>query len=416
VLLRSGARQTARTGPARAALLGVQFAASLTLLGVGGLFVRSLRNVRASNIGFDAERTIVAVVDADGLGLRADEAARTLERAADRLRRTPGLAGVGLVSVAPFRGAQMEQLGIPGRPEAARVSGLPDGLFYTLSVDTAYFRALGVRLLRGRAFAAADGADTTRSAPVLVSETFARRVWPGADPLGRCLVAGTDAGQQSACMRVVGVVSDVRFLSPTDPAPPLMYHPLTTYRQGPVSLLARVAPDARGEAAAFVPAVRAAVLGADPRIPFVDVGPVSTNSLLSAALDPYRVSAAAFTLFGALALALAAVGLYGVVAYAVAQRAGEFGVRTALGARGRDVAALVLGQGLRLVALGGAAGALGAVLVGRLLRAKLYGVGPLDPVSLGASAVALAAAALLASWLPARRAARVDPATALRAE
>ncbi|HEY0779086.1 MAG TPA: FtsX-like permease family protein, partial [Gemmatirosa sp.] len=169
-------------------------------------------------------------------------------------------------------------------------------------------------------------------------------------------------------------------------------------------------------ATALVPAVRAAVREADPSVSLVSVGPLATNSLLAAGFAPYRVSAAAFTLFGVLALALAAVGLYAVVAYAVAQRAGEFGIRMAIGARGRDVVALVLGQGLRTVAAGGAAGALGAVAVGRLLRARLYGVGPLDPVSLAVTAAVLIGAALLAAWLPARRAARVDPMQALRAE
>lgn len=418
VLLRAGARQTASSGHARAVLLGIQFAASLTLLGTGGLFVRSLRNVRAVNVGFDAERTLVAQVDENAFGLRKDDTRRLLERAAERLRRTPGVAGAALVGVAPFRGASMQQFTIPERPDAARVSELPGGLFYTDAVSPDYFRALGIRLLRGRVFVAGEGADSTRPPPLVVSETFARRVWPDADAIGQCVHGESDshsAGDGPAhCARVVGVVSDVRFISAVDAAPPLIYSPLAAQRSGPVTLVVRVAPTVAGGTVAFVPVVRAAVLAADPRVPFADVAPLATGSLLAAAFEPYRVSAAAFTLFGALALVLAAVGLYGVVAYAVAQRAGEFGIRMSLGARGRDVAALVLGQGLRTVAAGGVAGALGAMIVGRLLRAKLYGVGPLDPVSLAVTAAVLAGAALLAGWIPARRAARVDPASALR--
>ena len=413
VLLRAGARQTARSGPARAVLLGAQFAASLTLLGAGGLFVRSLQRVRGVDVGFDAERTVVA--SADGSGLGAAETRRLLEEAADRLRRTPGVAGAALTGLAPFRGASMTTLSVPGRPEVANVSGMPGGMFYQQSVDTGYFRAMGIPLLRGRVFEAGD-ADSTAPGPLVVSATFARRVWPGADPVGQCVKHDDGRDPKAPCSRVVGVVADVRFLSATDAPPPLAYEPIARTRAGPTELVVRVSPGAPGGAAAAVPAVRAAVLAADPRVVFADVAPLATNSMLSSALDPYRVSAAAFTLFGALALALAAVGLYGVVAYAVAQRAGEFGLRMALGARGRDVAALVIRQGLRTVALGGTAGALGAVAVGRLLRARLYGVGPLDPVSLGATAAVLAGAALLAAWLPARRAARVDPAAALRTE
>lgn len=409
-LLRAGARQVASRAPLRAVLLGVQFAASLALLGAGGLFVRSLRNVRAVDVGFDADRTLVAAVDWQAFGLSDAESDRAVQGAVEQLRRAPGVAGVTRAQIAPFQGAAMSSLRVPGRANLEAASGVPGGMFFVNQVDTAYAGALGLTLARGRWLAQGDA---TAPGAIVVNEMFARRVWPGMDPIGRCVSLRTDA---DACTRVAGVVRDARYLSLTGQIAPLFYRLRADTSHYAGQLLIRVRPGATAAEVRGVAArVRTALQAADPRIGFASATAVSTAALGNA-LAPYQIAAAAFTTFGVLALALAAVGLYGVVAYAVAQRAGEFGVRMALGARGRDVAALVLGQGLRTVAFGGAAGALGAVAVGRLLRAKLYGVGPLDPASLGVTAAVLAAAALLAAWLPARRAARVDPAIALRGE
>jgi len=410
-LLRAGARQVARRAPLRTALLGIQFAASLALLGAGGLFLRSLRNVRAVDFGFDAERTLVAAVDWDAFRVSDADADRAIRRAAEELRHTPGVAGVSLAGVAPFQGALMAPLRVPGRADLNASSGVPGGMFFSNRVDSAYASVLGMRLARGRWLAAGDDAEP---GAVVVNETFARRAWPNADPVGRCVSLRTDA---DVCTRVAGVVRDAHLqFAPTSDVEPMFFQLRPDSTRGPARLLVRTragAPDA--EVRRATAAVRAALRRADPRVGFASVAPAS-EAAFGITLAPYRLAAAAFTLFGALALALAAVGLYGVVAYAGAQRTGEFGVRMALGARGRDVAALVLGQGLRTVTLGGAVGAFGAVAVGRLLRAKLYGVGPLDPVSLAVTAAVLAGAALLAGWLPARRASRVDPASALRAD
>lgn len=248
---------------------------------------------------------------------------------------------------------------------------------------------------------------------VVVNEAFARRVWPGADAVGRCVSLDL---KSDACTRVAGVLRDARFMGVTGDVAPAFYRLAADSAQGRGALLVRVRSGATSaEVARVAKAVGASLRAAEPRIGFATARSLA-DVAFGDALAPYRLAAAAFTVFGALALAMAAVGLYGVVAYAVAQRTGEFGVRVALGARGRDVAALVLRQGARTVAVGGVGGVAGAVAVGRLLRAKLYGVEPLDPLTLGATTLVLAAAALLATWLPARRAARVDPAAALRAE
>jgi hypothetical protein len=283
-------------------------------------------------------------------------------------------------------------------------------MFFNNAVDSGYFRAMGVPVVRGRALAAGDEAGDRA---VVVNETFARRIFPGVDAVGQCVSLRTDA---DVCTRVVGVVRDVRFLGLTGDVPPLFYGLRPDTASDPAPLLVRVRPGASAdEVRRAGAAVAAAVQAAEPRAAFVRAEPVG-DVMLRGALAPYRLTAATFTAFGLLALAVAAVGLYGAVAYTVAQRTSEFGVRAALGAGARDLVRLVLGQGLRTVAVGAVIGAVGAVAAGRLLQGKLYGVDPLDPLTLAATGLVLAAAALLATWLPARRAARVDPAVALRAE
>jgi ABC-type antimicrobial peptide transport system permease subunit len=306
----------------------------------------------------------------------------------------------------------MSTLTVPGRGDLSAISGVPGGMFFTNAVDTSYFRALGIPVLRGRAF---DGRDVpTAPSTVVVSETFAKRVFPHEDAVGKCVMTMTGPG--ASCVTVIGVVKDVRFLGLTGPMDPIFYTPLSRQTDGPSQLIVQLRPDAPASVVRQTTvALRALVTTLDPRVQFASVRPLGESSIRSA-VGPYLVSATAFTVFGALALVLAAVGLYGVVAYAVTQRTGEFGVRVALGARGRDITTLVLRQGARLTLAGGVAGVAGAVAVGRLLKSRLYGVEPVDFPTLGAVAGLLALSALLACWIPARRAARVNPTEALRSE
>ena len=409
-LLRSGARGTARRAPLRAVLLVVQFAASLAMLGVGGLFVRSLRNVDAIDVGFDARRTVVANVDWQAFGIPPAEARAALARAQERLRGVSGIEGAALAMMAPFSGASMGGLHVPGRASLDEVSGAPGGMFFTNAVDTAYFSTMGMPLVRGRAHQALTAGSERE---IVVSETFARRVFPSADAVGRCVFR---AQGDSVCLRIVGVVRDVRYLSVTRPPAPIFYGALDADGDDPSALLVRLRADADAEAArAGADAVRAALLATEPRIRFATVAPIA-EEMLRRALAPYRLAATAFTVAGALALLLAAVGLYGVVAYAVTQRTREFGIRMALGARGVDVRRLVLRQGTRTALVGGVLGAVLAIAIGRALRSRLYGVDPLDPLSLLSVAAVLALVTVLAAAIPARRAARVDPAVALRVE
>jgi hypothetical protein len=302
----------------------------------------------------------------------------------------------------------MASLHVPGRALSTDVSGVPGGMFFTNTVDSAYFATLGLRVLRGRVPVATPGARE-----LVVSETFARRVFPDVEAVGRCVAR---AAGDSTCLRIVGVVADARYMSLRKAPPPIFYSAMAANSDGPSTLLVRVRGDADADRVrASAEAVRAAILAADPRVRFASVAPVA-DGMLRSALSPYRLAATAFTAFGALALLMAAVGLYGVIAYAVTQRTGEFGLRMALGARGADVRGLVLRQGGRTALVGGVVGAACAVAIGRALRSRLFGVDPLDPVSLLVVAVLLGVVTLVASWLPAHRAAHVDPAIALRAE
>jgi predicted permease len=409
-LLRSGSRATTRRAPLRAALLVVQFAVSLALLGAGGLFVRSLRNVNAVDVGFDARRTLAVKVDWRAFGITPPEARGALGRARERVRGRAGVEHASLAMLAPFSGASMASLHVPGRASLDELSGVPGGMFFTNTVDTAYFRTLGVPVVRGRV-PLPTASKTERE--IAISETFERRVFPGVDPIGRC-VSSDDKG--SDCLRIVGIVRDARFLSVTRPPAPIFYRVVGEDGEGASTLLVRLRPDADpARVREGAEAVRAALVAAEPRIRFASVAPVA-DGMLRSALAPYRLAATTFTAFGVLALLLAAVGLYGVVAYAVTQRTNEFGIRMALGARAVDVRRLVLRQGVRTALVGGAVGAGAAVAIGRALRSRLYGVDPLDPVSLLVVGALLATVTLVAAWLPARRASRVDPVVALRAE
>jgi putative ABC transport system permease protein len=272
-------------------------------------------------------------------------------------------------------------------------------------VRPGYFRAVGAALRRGRDVDARDAAGAP--AVAVVNETLARRFWPGEDAVGQRLV---DPDEPDEPITVVGVVGDLRSRALDEDAGPEVYlpHAQAGWSGGSLYVTLRTA----GDPAAAAPALRAAVWALDPALPVTEVGTLAALVSASAAAPRFRT-----LVVGALAAvagALALVGIWGVLSYAVAQRTREIGVRMALGAAGDRVLREVVGRGLSLTLLGVALGLSGALAATRSLRTLLFGVGPLDPVAYGATVVALAAAALGACWLPARRAARVDPVTALR--
>jgi putative ABC transport system permease protein len=272
-------------------------------------------------------------------------------------------------------------------------------------VEPDYFAALGLRVVEGRTLSEADGAKAPRV--VVVNEAMARKYWPGRSPVGERIYT---EGFDGPVTEVVGVVADYKVRNLGEPPRPYLHFAWRQQKSRGTTLVVRAA----GPAAPLVPALRQAVLEMEPAIVFTDEG--TAADLLRVTVGPTRAGAFLIGSFGALALLLAAIGLYGVVAYSVAQRTREVGVRVALGAGVGDVVGLVLSGGMKLAVAAAAVGALGAAAVARLLSSFLYGVSEVDPAAyLGAAAVLLLVA-LVANLVPARRAARVDPMSALRYE
>jgi predicted permease len=329
----------------------------------------------------------------------------------ESLRALPEVAGVGMVTRLPFLAAMnniTSTLAIEGRP-------LPPGERPEIDfrrASSGYFAALGIPLLRGRLVTAAD--VSSGNGAVLINEAAARRHFPGPDPagaaLGRRISTAVSTGQPTAWQTVVGVVGNVRHLGlDVEPRPEIYYHSATAPPFGPI-LVVRT----RGDPRALVPAVRAKVRALDEGVLLARIA--TMDELVARSLAQRRFGMLLLDLFAALAVLLAAVGVYGVMAQAVAGRTREIGVRTALGARSGHVLKLILGQGLRLTSIGLALGLAGALLATQLMRRLLFGVSATDPPTFLAVSLLLAAVALLACWLPARRATRLDPMIALRSD
>jgi predicted permease len=390
----------------RDGLVVVELALSLVLLAGAGLMVKSMLRLQTVDPGFQPAGVLAARLRLGGERYDAVAArGALLARAAERLRALPGVVAVSAVSAAPLSGS--------GTSSSFDVQGrnVPEGqepVAETRTVLPGYFATMRMPLLAGRDFTAAEAHDTAARV-VVVNETMARRWWPGQDPIGRRVSIGGD-GEDAPWLTVVGVTRDVRQRRLGRAAEEQMYLPFATGARREMTLLVRTA----GDPATLAPALRREVGALDAALPFVDLD--TMTAVVHRSLWLQRLYGVLFGAFAGAAVLLAVVGVYGVIAYAVAQRVRELGVRLALGARPRDVAALMLRDGARLAGLGLGVGLVLALGVTRVLGATLQGVSPHDPaVFLGVTTV-LGAAALIASWIPARRAARVDPAHSLRAE
>jgi predicted permease len=395
---------TFRASRLRTGLLLAQAALSVVLLVGAGLFVRSLRNIRTIDFGFDPEQVLVA-------GATYPEAMpRTARQQSDeamleRLRQLPYVERAALAITAPFQTMRISEVSIPGFDDSLRA--MKDALPLINGVTPEYFATVGTRIVRGRGFSAADGRGAPRV--TIVNETMAKRVWRGQDPLGRCVKVG---GDTMPCSEVIGVARDVIANNVREASSMQYYVPFAQDQVASTtrSLFART----RGEPAAVVETVRRELVRVAPSARYVDVQIMQAN--IEPQVRPWRLGASMFSVFGALALLLAAVGLYSVIAYGVTQRTHELGVRVALGARTADVLRLVVGEGLRVAVAGVSVGAVVALWAGRWLAPLLFNVSPRDPSVFAAVTAALLVVALAASLLPALRATRVDPATALRAD
>ncbi len=319
------------------------------------------------------------------------------------LRAEPGVESASAVLPLPMTGGGLNfAFTIEGR--AAEKAGSDRTANYT-ALTPGYFGVLRIPLERGRLFAAGDAAGAPKVC--IVSAAFARRYFPDEDPIGKRLVFGF---KEPVPRQIVGIVGDVKRDGPGLPSQPEMYVP---FEQDPW-WAAYIAVRTRSDPALLAAALRAHVSALDPTLPLADVQPM-TGIVTDSVAQP-RFRATLFGLFGLTALLLAVVGIYGVISYDVGRQARDIGIRLALGARGRDVLGMVLRQGLGLTAAGLAAGVAGAAVLTRFLSSLLFDLSPLDPETYLAVVVVLLAAALLACWLPARRALRVDPAAVLRSD
>lgn len=406
--LRAGAGDGGgRRARARATLLTLQTALSVVLLVGTGLFTRSLLAVQQTRLGMDTQEVLVGRMALRSQGMDAAQVHAVFAEAATRVARLPGVAYSAVAAGLPLSSSYSTSFRIPGRDSLPTV---PDGGPYLNAVSPDFLATVGTRILRGRGLVPADFvAGAPRVA--VVNANMARLYWPGADPIGSCVRIGADS---LPCSTVVGVIENARRNSIVEDASLQYLVPLSyglPYMRDRV-LFARVRAGA--DHGAVAAAVKLTMQGLAPDLPYADV--FRMGNLLDREIRPWRLGARMFGAFGLLALALAAVGTYGVISYGVAQRTRELGVRIALGAATRDVLWLVVRQGVVLGAVGAAAGALLALAGGPLVRDLLYQTSPRDPLVYALVVVLLLATAAAASLLPAWRAARVDPSAALRSE
>lgn len=403
--LRSGGRRAAGDRSVRRlrhGLVVTQVALSLVMLVCTGLLARSLVALLNVDPGFRASGVLTMRVSLTGQSYEKPEGRRALfDEVVARVRALPGVEAVGAVSELPLRGSASGTVTIEARREALS----PDADL--LSVTPGYFETMGIRLVCGRWF---DSHDGPRSSPVaIVDETLAETFWPGEDPVGKRLKRGF-ADSVAPWMTVVGVVGHVRQQTLESPSRVQVYWPYAQSPSTSATLAIRTATDLDNLARQ----VREQVAALDPEQPVYDVR--TMNGVMTNALARRRVALTLVAALSVLALMLASVGLYGVLAYAVSQRMQEFGIRTALGASPGRILRDVVAHGLTLAGLGCALGLVVSLQVSRAVRGLLFGVSPLDPLTFASVLLVLLGVGLLAAYVPARRAARVDPATALRYE
>jgi predicted permease len=397
----SGSRRGRRMGRV---LVTIEVALSLLLLVGAGLFLRSFAAVRGTNPGVDTARLLTFSIGVQGARYNEEEPRRlTYDALLERLQRIPGLSHAGIVSSLPlggggfYLGRVFLQDGAPEPPAGPETAAM----WVVISPD--YFAAAGIGMARGRHFDERDRADGVPVA--IVSREFARSMFGEQDPIGKRVRSWRD---ENLYREIVGVVDDVRFFGADDEIRPVFYVPYAQSSWNSMLVMLRTP----GDPAALVASAREAVREVDPTLA---IGNVRTgDELLTTALAQRRFAATLLGGFAALALLLAVTGVYGVLAYNVAQRRREIGIRMALGAVPAGVARMVVGEALRVLLLGLALGLFGALVLCRLLGSLLFNIAPTDPLTYGGAAMLLLFVALVAALIPARAAARVDPLRMIR--
>jgi predicted permease len=398
----------------RNGLVVTQVALSFVLLIGAGLFLRSLWQAQAIKTGFDEAKLLAAPLNINLLRYTRAQGREFYRQAVECVEALPGVESASLTRVVPLSGgSSIRSMLIEGRAgpesnfrsEGGSTSAANENAISLSVVGPKYFQTVGIGLLTGRDFNEQDTED--KPGVLVVNETFAQRYFGGQDALGKRLSLD---GAQGPWREIIGIVRDSKYVTLGEAATPFAYLPLSQNHETGMVLLVR----ASGEPAGLAAAVRQAVQSLERNLPVTNIRTMS--ELIGNSLYAARMGAMLIAVFGLLALLLAAVGLYGVMAYAVSQRTREIGIRMALGARTTDVLRLVLREGMTLVAIGAVLGLMVALIVTRLLVSFLYGISPVDAATFVITALVLSVVAFIANFIPARRAMKVDPMVALRYE
>jgi len=409
--LKAGTREGTYTrSRTRTVLLVLQGALSVVLLVGAGLFVRSLDHVRSVRLGYDVDPVLLVNLNMRGVTIDSAAQIELRERLLRAAKTIPGVENASRQIAVPFWSTWSMGLFVEGIDTVARL-----GQFDLNAVTPEYFSALGTRIVRGRGLSESDVENAPKS--IVVSEAMGKVLWPGKDPLGQCIKVNPGGGGRDPvdparlpCSYVVGIAENIKEQSLSADSGYYYYLPIRQFRPTLGGLFVR----ARGDAAQLKEAVRRRLQAEMPGASYVTITPFS--EIIGSQKRSWHLGATMFAMFGALALVLAAIGLYSVIAYNVTQRTHELGVRRALGAQTADVAKLVVTDGLRLVAIGVAIGIAGAIWASKWVKPLLFDVSPKDPVIYAFVAGVLLLVAIAASWRPAVRASRVDPNVALRSE
>jgi putative ABC transport system permease protein len=403
-ILREGSRGSTGSGRGRAVLVAAQVALSLVLLIGAGLMMRSFVRLQSVDPGFDPDGVLTGRVQLAGERFRSASAATAFfDQLLERVEKVPGVESAGAINWLPFGGdGSSTSYWIEGRPVPPPTSEFAADI---RGVDPRYFRTMRIRVKRGEPFDAR--ANTESPKQVVVNEAFVRVHFPTSNPIGEHVLmpwGDTLRGE------IVGVVADTKHAGLDSVTGPMIYWASKQFPSNFMTLVVRT----NGDPMRLAPAIAREVHALDPNQPFADPKPL--DAYLSQSVAQRRFSMTLLGVFSGLALVLAALGIYGVLAYSVAQRTREIGVRMALGAPETTVAAMVVREALGVVGVGLVVGIAGAVGLTRVLATLLYDISPTDPLTFGAVTLALGAVAVAASYFPARRAARVDPIVALRQE
>jgi putative ABC transport system permease protein len=401
---KKGASGSVRHRRSLNALVVIEIALALVLVAGAGLMMRSFRSVLGIDPGFDPHN-VLTFSAALPLATYKDQQQHVqfFERALAKIRALPGVEAPAGTFRVPIAGFATAIFSVQGKPVPTGQAPIAD----YRAITVGYFRAIGIRLLKGREFTERDSADAPDA--VIVNEELARRSWPGEDPIGKRLQVGTEL---TRWRQVVGVVGNARLSGLEAKVDPAIYVPFpqnswpNALRNSFIVLRTTTDPQS------LIPAIRRELRSVDPTFPITQIR--TMDEIVGDSLSQRRFNTALLALFAFVAVALAAVGIYGVMSYTVSQRTREMGIRMALGAKQSDITKLVTSNGARLAALGIAIGVVAAAISSRLMSSLLFGITATDPMTFVFTALLLAAVTLLASYIPSRRAARTDPIAALR--